>query len=118
MHECRRPESGLGNRSAIEIKRHMLRQLNVVGGCKFHKQVMGMLRIYDRAALESLPSLEKLWKTTPRRGPGLGREHSPQHQTTWTCVSLCHKHEPVLRLGFVHAARSALMIKSNFEIAV
>src|SRR5882724_10364020 len=48
MHECRRAKRRLGNRPTIEIESNVLGQWNVVGCCQFHKQVVWVLRVYNR----------------------------------------------------------------------
>ena len=118
MHECRRAKRRLGNRAAIEIESDLLRQLNVVGSRELHKQVVRVLGVDNRTALERLSCLEELWKPTPRRSPGFSREHPARHKTTRPRLTLRHEHEPVLGLGFVNSARCALMIKADLEVSV
>ena len=109
VHEGDGPERGLAHGRELQPDRAAA-DGPPVGRGQVHEEVVRMLPVHERLALERFARLEQLGRATFGEGRGLERVHHHESETTARDVALEHEHVPVAGLDGVVAGRSALVV--------
>src|SRR5678815_1176796 len=104
MHERYGAKSRLCGITEVDEPRTAFTDRKRVCGREFHEQVVRMLGVDDRLSFVSLSGLKQEWRTARRKSKRLKTKHSAQLHCAATKFVKHHRHEPILRLEFRHAA--------------
>src|SRR6266852_6722879 len=103
MRKCNRPESGIADRSGVDVTDRFMSEVDGELGGHLHEEIVRMLPV-DK----SLADLKELRVTALSDGQWLEAEHRAQHQMSTRQRPLGHSHDPVRREELIAPARPAL----------
>src|SRR5262245_39270618 len=118
MHERYWAERWFADRSARERESGVPADRPPPDRRKLHHDIMRMLAIDERPAIERFADLEDLGVAALARRERIEAEHVVEPQIGRTDLSALHPHPPVWRAKFVRAARTALMVEHTEDHAV
>src|SRR5437773_7527921 len=110
MHECHWSQGRLAGRTARERESGTARYGHPPDRGELHEQIVRVLSIDERAAVQRLANLKDICIACFTGGRGIEAEHAVQGELRCADLASCHAHPPVRRLEFGIAARSALVI--------
>ena len=118
MHERDWAECRFAHGSTSKRQTRTISQWHAPDRRKLHEEIVRMLAIHERTAIESFADLEQFSVAAPSFGGGIEAQHRIQRQPRRSDVVRRLTHPPVGSLELCRATRSALMIEDAEQHAI
>ena len=110
VHEGDRPERRIANRGTREREREAAADRVLPANRRLHQEVVRMLPVDERHAVQRLADLEDLAIAVIAEGERIEAQHQVELQRAAGGRPAEHAHPPVLRAEILAAARAALVV--------